>query len=145
MTDTEIKNYELAVERMEKLYEEIKDKLSVYNPVKEYTQSYASYFKFSNLNEPQIKLTIPNCKNASIQIMSMVYETDKPFKLSLWKYNGTHEFTDFEINLEEDLIPYIYEWLAKPLPKPTKIENDEEEETDDREEKEVRYEQLKLF
>ena len=93
----------------EKLFDYLQQNLKEMKPTKEYLLSYYQHTKQSTLGNVNIKLKAITKYNTSITLRSMMCETDKPFRLSLWKYNGNHYFKDFELKdiSEKDFPQYL--------------------------------------
>lgn len=98
----------------EKLFDYLKSEIKDMNPKKEYVLSYYQHVKKSTLGCVNIKLKAITKYNTSISLQSMMCETDKPFRLSLWKYNGEHTFKDYELkDISEKDFPQYLEYIRE--------------------------------
>ena len=98
----------------EKLYNYLCKELGDYNPKKEYVLSYWQYVKKSQLSNVNVRLKGIKQYNTSISFQSMMYQTDKPFMLSLWKYNGEHTFQDYYLNdIDEKQFPKFLAYIKE--------------------------------
>lgn len=79
----------------EKLFDYLCIELKEQKPIKTYILSYYQHVRRSTLGCINIKLNAITKYNTSISLQSMMYDTDTPFRLSLWKYNGEHTFKDY--------------------------------------------------
>lgn len=97
MSDKELEWFENSVGMTEKLFDFLSVELKEQKPSKEYVLSYAQYIHKSKLSHCGIKLKGIKNFSTDISFYSMLYETDKPYRLSLWKYNGEHFFQDYDL------------------------------------------------
>lgn len=93
----------------EKLFDYLTKKIPEQKPQKSYVLSYYQHVKRSQLGCVNIKLCAIKKYNTSITLNSMMYETDTPFRLSLWKYDGEHQFKDIDLKdiSEKDFDTYL--------------------------------------
>lgn len=102
MRESDVLNYERAIELTEELYDYLKTRLSV-EISKSYVVGYYSFMELSELNNLHIVVSLKGYQSTCISISSAMFETDRPFKLNLWKYNDEHTFNDIEWVSEKDI------------------------------------------
>lgn len=98
----------------EKLFDYLTQELKDMKPKKEYVLSYYQHVKKSQMSCVNICLKGITKYNTSISLQSVMYETDTPFRLSLWKYNGNHVFKDYDLkDISEKDFPQYLEYIQE--------------------------------
>lgn len=116
------KNYEFACKRITDFYNYL-IKLG-YKAKLNYFESYASYFRLSELNEPSILLKDLKCINNSITISTYLVEREFPYYINLWFYtegDSGHHSKNIEISrelMEDDdfFFKYIIDYINEFMP-----------------------------
>lgn len=98
----------------EKLFDYLQHELKEMKPTKEYILSYYQHVKKSVLGCVNIKLKAITKYNTSITLQSMMCETDTPYRLALWKYNGEHIFKNYDLKeISEKDFPQYLEYIQE--------------------------------
>lgn len=119
MSDDEkyVKWFENACYLNELLYDYLCKEIKEQKPTKYYSISYFLYFRKSDYHNVGIELKGIKGYRTMVSIQTMLYDAQKPYRLSLWKYNGEHidKNYDFEIIQEKDfplLLDYIKQFYG---------------------------------
>ena len=133
MDKKHIELYEHAQNRMEALYNWLKDK---YNIKTSYRSSYETYFKHSEYANTEIIFKDLKALNNSLTLQTYLCDTKTEYYLSFWYYTGGSEgHHDLKIDIKKDLVDnddfffnfvndYIEDYFKlKPKTTKTKVEH----------------------